>query len=288
MKPAPFEYFSPTALEEALGLLGRGGDIKVLAGGQSLVPAMSFRLATPEAIVDLNGIRDLGLDRIAIEGTELVVGMLARHRALETSEVPGPLGALLADTARLVGHLPIRVRGTFAGSLAHADPAAEWPMLVLLLDASIVARSASGGRVIAAADFFEGPFTTALQEDEIITEVRLPLLSDAGTAVFEQSRTAGDFATVAVAAAVTVTDGLVSDARIAAAGVEGRPLRFTDAEALLLGGRPGPEEFEEAGRIAFRAVDPISDATASADYRRYLVGVLVRRALEHASSRPTS
>ncbi|HZJ51802.1 MAG TPA: xanthine dehydrogenase family protein subunit M [Actinomycetota bacterium] len=283
MKPAPFEYFAPTDIEEALELLGRGGDVKVLAGGQSLVPAMSFRLATPEAIVDLNGIRDR--DRVAIDGDELVVGMLARHRALETSAVPGAVGALLVDTARLVGHLPIRVRGTFSGSLAHADPAAEWPMLALALDASILARSAAGSRVIAAADFFEGPFTTALREDEIITEVRLLLLPDAGTAVLEQSRTAGDFATVAVVAVVIVTDGTVSYARVAAAGVEGRPVRFADAESLLLGSRPEPEVFAEAGRVAAESIDPLSDATASADYRRHLVEVLVRRALDQARSR---
>lgn len=286
MKPAPFEYFAPTEIEEALDLLDRGGDVKVLAGGQSLVPAMSFRLATPEAIVDLNGIRNQ--DRVVVDGPELVVGMLARHRALETSAVPGPLGALLADTARFVGHLPIRVRGTFVGSLAHADPAAEWPMLALLLDASIVARSSTGSRVISAADFFEGPFTTALQENEIITEVRLPLLPVAGTAVLEQSRTAGDFATVVVAAVVAVTHGTVSDVRVASAGVEGRPLRFTDAESLLLGSRPEPGVFAEAGRMAADRVDPISDATASADYRRHLVEVLVRRALDQARSRPAA
>ncbi len=281
MKPAPFEYFTPSDIEEALELLGRGGDVKVLAGGQSLVPAMSFRLATPDAIVDLNGIAEQ--DRLAIDGGELVVGMLARHRTLETGAVPGALGKLLADTARFVGHLPIRVRGTFAGSFAHADPAAEWPMLALALDASIVTRSAAGGRVIAAADFFEGPFTTALREDEIITEVHLPLLKDAGTTVLEQSRTAGDFATVAVIAVVMVTDGTVSDARIAAAGVEGRPVRFTDAETDLLGNHPGPEVFAHAARIAAEGVDPLSDATASADYRRHLVEVLVQRALDQAS-----
>jgi aerobic carbon-monoxide dehydrogenase medium subunit len=283
MKPAPFEYFAPTEIEEALDLLDRGGDVKVLAGGQSLVPAMSFRLATPEAIVDLNGIRNQ--DRVVVDGPELVVGMLARHRALETSAVPGPVGELLADTARLVGHLPIRVRGTFAGSLAHADPAAEWPMLTLLLDASIVARRSTGSRVISAGDFFEGPFTTALRENELITEVRLPLLPVAGTAVLEQSRTAGDFATVAVAAVVNITEGIVSDARVAATGVEGRPLRFTDAESLLLGSRPENRVFEEAGRMAADGVDPISDATASADYRRHLVKVLVRRAVDQARSR---
>ena len=283
MKPAPYEYFAPADIEEALELLGRGGDVKLLAGGQSLVPAMSFRLATPEAIVDLNGIVDR--DAVAIEKEELVVGMLARHRALETSAVPGALGTLLADTARLVGHLPIRVRGTFAGSLAHADPAAEWPMLALALDASMVARSAAGSRMIAAADFFEGPFTTALREDEIIIEVRLPLLADAGTAVLEQSRTAGDFATVAVVAVVIIRDGMVSDARIAAAGVEGRPGRFADAESLLLGIRPNPEVFAHAARMAAEQVDPVSDATASADYRRHLLEVLVCRALKQTQSR---
>ena len=283
MKPASFEYFAPADIEEALELLGRGGDVKLLAGGQSLVPAMSFRLATPEASVDLNGIVDR--EGVATAKEELVVGMLARHRALETSAVPGALGPLLADTARLVGHLPIRMRGTFVGSLAHADPAAEWPMLALALDASIVARNAAGGRVIAAADFFEGPFTTALREDEIITEVRLPLLPAAGTAVLEQSRTAGDFATVAVLAVLMVANGTVSDARVAAAGVEGRPVRCAETEMHLRGSRPEPKAFAQAGRIAAEGVDPLSDTTASADYRRHLVEVLVRRALDQARSR---
>jgi carbon-monoxide dehydrogenase medium subunit len=158
-------------------------------------------------------------------------------------------------------------------------------MLALAVDATIVARCSTGSRIISATDFFEGPFTTVLREDEIITEVRLPLLPAGGAAVLEQSRTAGDFATVAVVAVLIVLDGIVSDARLAAAGVEDRPLRLSEAESLLLRNRPEPELFAEAGRIAAALVDPISDATASASHRRRLVDVLVRRALEQARSR---
>lgn len=283
MKPAPFRYLAPTHIDEALESLARPeGDAKVLAGGQSLVPAMNFRLAAPEILIDINRIN--GFDDVHERDGDLVIGMLARHTDFEVAVSNDPLGHLLAHTARLVGHLPIRVRGTFAGSLAHADPAAEWCMLAQALDATIVARSVSGERLIHARDFFDGPFTTSLGSDEIITEVHLPMLGSAGCAVREKSHTAGDFATVAVVAVVELTAGSISRARIAAAGVEGRPVRATDAEALLTGAPPDRDTLEAAARTAAENTSPIADTLASTDYKRHLVEVLLVRALEDAAT----
>ena len=281
MKPSPFEYLAARDLDEALdALAAHDGEAKVLAGGQSLVPAMNFRLATPSLLVDINRIE--GLATLYADGEALVIQSLVRHADLEVPVVDDATPLLLARVARLVGHLPIRVRGTFAGSLAHADPAAEWCMLAAALDATIVARSARGERRIAAGEFFEGLFTTALAGDEVITEVHLPLLGDAGTGFREKSQTAGDFATVATLATCRIEDGLVSEVRLAIAGAGATPVRASRAESLLLGREATPEAIALVARIAAEDVDPHSDAHCSADYRRHLVEVLSRRALEDA------
>ena len=281
MKPSPFEYLAARDLDEALdALAAHDGEAKVLAGGQSLVPAMNFRLATPSLLVDINRIE--GLATLHADGEALVIQSLVRHADLEVPVVDDATPLLLARVARLVGHLPIRVRGTFAGSLAHADPAAEWCMLAAALDATIVARSARGERRIAAGEFFEGLFTTALAGDEVITEVHLPLLGDAGTGFREKSQTAGDFATVATLATCRIEDGLVSEVRLAIAGAGATPVRASRAESLLLGQEATPEAIALVARIAAEDVDPHSDSHCSADYRRHLVEVLSRRALEDA------
>jgi len=281
VKPSPFDYLAPGHLDEALGALAEHeGEAKLLAGGQSLVPAMNFRLATPSVLVDLNRIE--GLASVHVGDGELVIQSLVRHRALENPATYDATALLLARASRLVGHLPIRVRGTFAGSLAHADPAAEWCMLAVALDATIVARSVRGTRRIAATEFFEGLFTTALAEDEIITEVRLPLLGNAGTGFREKSQTAGDFATVATIAACALDDGIVADARLAIAGAGATPVRAGRAESLLVGREATPDAIADAARAAAEDVEPSSDAHASADYRRHLVEVLARRALDDA------
>lgn len=281
MKPASFEYFAPEDIDEVIELLDqRAGDAKLLAGGQSLVPAMNFRLATPAAIVDLNRVG--GLDNLRVEEGELVIDMLVRHRALERKVLDDPLGKLLAQVSHFVGHLPIRVRGTVAGSLAHADPAAEWCLVAIALNATIVARSLRGERRIPATDFFEGLFTTALEPNEVITQVRLPLLGRAGTGFCEKSHTAGDFATIATVAVLQLDDGLITDARVGVAGAESRPVRADRAETELQGSEATPEALAGAAHSAAEAVDPISDAFCSADYRRHLVEVLTRRALESA------
>ena len=282
MKPASFDYFAPASLDEALGLLAHhDGEAAVLAGGQSLVPAMNFRLATPAALVDIN--RIAGHDGVRAEGSEVTIDMLARHADVERCAVDDPLARLLARTARFVGHLPIRVRGTFAGSLAHADPAAEWCLLAVALDASIVATSTRGERRIRAGEFFEGPFTTALALDEIITVVHLPLLGRAGAGVCEKSHTAGDFATVAAVATLRLDGDEVAEARLAVGGAEGRPLRVHEAEAALRGAPPEPAALDAAARTVAEVIDPVSDATCSGDYRRHLAEVLARRALEEAA-----
>lgn len=282
MKPPQFEYRDPQSLDEALALLGEAGeDGKVLAGGQSLVPLLNFRLAHPGMLIDIN--RLPGLNRIEPDRERVAIGALVRHRELEQPALPEPLGTLFAETARYVGHLPIRVRGTFGGSLAHADPAAEWCVLARLLDADVVARSADRERVIPAAELFETVFTTSLSPEELITEVRFPLLGPSvRTGFLEFSRRAGDFAIVATATTLRMEDGRIREARIALGGVSDVPLRAEQAEQVLVGEEPDQTVFQAAAEAAGEEVDPIGDIHGSADYRRDLVRVLVRRVLERA------
>lgn len=282
MKPASFAYHRASSAEEATTLLAELGDeAKVIAGGQSLVPLMAFRLARPSALVDVNPIADLRYVRR--EGDLLRVGALARHRDLEMTSDPGVLNGfgILPRAARWIGHYPIRTRGTFGGSIAHADPTAEWCMLALLLDAEIVARGPAGTRVVPAGDFFRGLFTTALEPDELLVEVRFPRPAPRA-AIREFARRQGDFAIVAAAVALDMEDGDVRSARVALAGVSDRPVRSADAEAVLAGARADAAAFEEAGRVAAAALDPPSDIHGSGEYRREVAAVLVRRALEGA------
>jgi carbon-monoxide dehydrogenase medium subunit len=284
MKPAAFEYRAPRSVAEALDLLAEHGDeAKVLAGGQSLVPAMNFRLARPSVLIDINRIAEL--DRLGTADCELRIGALTRHVAFEKRVDEGPLGALLTEVVRHIGHLPIRVRGTFAGSLAHADPAAEWCLVAATLDAVIVARSRAGERSIGAGDFFQSILTTALRPDEIIAEVRLPVLDSSWRFGFaEFSRRAGDFALGMALALLRLEGGRIAEARIGVGGAGDRPLRIAAAEQLLCGVGSNPEAFAEAARIAAAAVDPFEDIHASVAYRRDLVRAMTRRALERAAA----
>ena len=282
MKPAPFDYHAPRSVGEAVELLAaHGDDAKILAGGQSLVPAMNFRLARPAVLVDINRIAEL--DFCATNDRVLRIGALARHTRFERAVTEGPLGMLLADVVRYIAHLPIRVRGTFAGSLAHADPAAEWCVVAATLDAEIRARGKDGERTIDAAAFFRSILTTALRPDELITEVRLPALGpDWRFGFAEFSRRAGDFA-LGMALAVLRLDGArITEARIGIGGAGDRPLRISEAERTLEGTMPGPEALAEAGAIAAAKVDPFEDLHATAAYRRDLVRVMTKRALERA------
>jgi carbon-monoxide dehydrogenase medium subunit len=282
VKPAPFAYRAPTTVEEAVDVLAAEGDrAKVLAGGQSLVPAMNLRLARPEVVVDINRIDGAG--DVRVEDGTVTIGPLVRHAALARNEVPGGLGRLLAETAVLVGHAPIRERGTFCGSLAHADPAAEWCTLVTALGGEMVARRAAGERRIPADAFFETVFTTALEPDELLVEARLPLLGPTWRhGVAEHSRRAGDFALAVAVALVDVHEGRIGAARIAVGAVSGRPLRLPGAEAVLVGQVPTPELLRAAAAAAAGSVEPHGDLHGSAAYRRQLAGVVVRRAVERA------
>jgi carbon-monoxide dehydrogenase medium subunit len=282
VKPAAFSYHAPRSLDEALDLLALHGDEgKLLAGGQSLVPAMNFRLARPAVLIDIN--RIAALDFLGAEDGWLRIGALTRHVAFERPVAAGPLGTLLPRIARDVAHLPIRVRGTFAGSLAHADPAAEWTLAATTLGAEILARSSAGERVLAADGFFRTAFTTALRPDELITEVRLPLLGDAWRCGFmEFSRRKGDFALAMALAVVRLEGGRIAEARIGVGGAEHRPRRIEAAEQVLVGASAGKEAFAEAGAAVAAALEPASDIHASAEYRRDLAGVMTRRALAAA------
>jgi carbon-monoxide dehydrogenase medium subunit len=284
MKPAPFEYHAPRTIDEALAALARVApeDGRVLAGGQSLVPAMALRLALPPHLVDINGVQ--GLDRIAVEGNELVIGACARHAAFEQPVADGPLGALLARVVRHIAHYPIRTRGTFCGSLANADPASEWCLVAVTLGATLAARSVRGERRIAAADFLKGPMTTALASDELLAQARLPLLP-AGTrfGFREFSRRAGDFA-IAMALAAWRPDGnVMKDVRLGVGGAEANPRRIAEAERLLEGKPASPQAFAAAADAVAKAVAPLDDIRYPREYRRDVVRAMARRALEDAA-----
>lgn len=279
MKPAAFHYERPHDVGEILDLLAEHGDeAKILAGGQSLVPMMNFRLARPAVIIDIGAVP--GLDQVTRDGEKVTIGTRVRHIELERPSLEGPLGSILADAARQVGHMPIRLRGTFGGSIAHADPAAEWCLLARMLDADVAVVSSRGERVINAVDLFQSAFITSVADDELLTEVRLPWLGpDWKTGFSEFSRRAGDFAVVAVASAVRLADGRIVEARLGAAGVGAIPVRLTQAEAALVGQPLGPDAIDAASEVAGGEVDPRGDIHGSVDYRRDLVRALTRRAL---------
>jgi carbon-monoxide dehydrogenase medium subunit len=284
VKPAAFDYFRPASLSEALALLaGYKDDGKILAGGQSLVPAMNFRLARPSVLIDINDLREL--DYLRANSDALHIGALTRHAAFHRPVVEGPLGALLSKVVRHIAHYPIRQRGTFAGSLAHADPASEWCLVATTLDAGILARSERGERLIAAGDFFKGTFTTALAPDEVLAEIRLPAMTgDWRTGFYEFSRRAGDFALGMALVALKLDAGLVRDARLGVGGVADRAIRLQELEKRLIGQPASQEMIEIIAREAWAMVDPLSDIHASSEYRRDLVATSLKRALGEAAA----
>jgi CO/xanthine dehydrogenase FAD-binding subunit len=286
MKPPPFEYLSPATLDEALGMLGEYGDrAKVLAGGQSLVPLLNFRLVRPEIIVDLNAIGTLA--EIRADDGGLAIGALARQRAVERSPLVRERCPLMAEAMPLIGHFQIRNRGTVGGSLAHADPAAELPAVAVAVGAELVVRSARGERRVPAREFFVSYLTTALGPDELLTEVRIPAPpAGSASAFLEVSRRHGDFALVGVAVRLTLDGGgVATGAAVAVTGVGPTPVVADRAIETLVGQRPTPEVFEEAGRRVSEALSPDGDIHASADYRKHVAGVLTRRALARALER---
>jgi aerobic carbon-monoxide dehydrogenase medium subunit len=283
LKPAAFKYQRANTVEEGIEQLTELGDeAKLLAGGQSLVAMMNFRLVRPSALVDITPIPDL--QYLEPDGEGLKVGALTPHRWIEEMEDPDLLEdfSVLKEAARWVGHYPIRTLGTFGGSIAHADPSAEWCMLAVLLDAEIVAVGPEGERVIPASDFFQGFFMTALEPDEMVVEVRFPEPAPHAS-IQEFARRAGDFAIVSAAVSLDVRDKECHSARVVLGGVSDVPLRVPEAERVLERGDISREAFDEAGQEAAKAIDPPSDVHGDADYRRDLSAVLVRRALTEAA-----
>ncbi len=281
MKPAPFDYVRASTVDEAVAALAASnGEAKVLAGGQSLVPMLNFRIVDTSIFVDINGIQ--GLDRIE-ETTDggLRIGALARHFALETSDLVKDRFPVLHEAMKHVAHLAIRNRGTIGGSLSHADPAAELPTMAVLLDAKIITARASGGREIAAADFFVAPLTTTLEPDEIIVAVELPGLAPGTGWGFEEfAQRRGDFAVAGVSAIVSMDGKSVTESRIALMGLHDTPVRAHAAEAALL-----DDGIDAAAAAARLDAEPMNDLHGSADYRRHLAEVLTRRVLTAAMER---
>jgi len=289
MKPAPFIYMAPATLEEAITLLvAHGETAKLLAGGQSLVPMMNFRLARPEQVIDLNRVQ--GLDYITERDGMLVVGAMTRQRSLERSELIRQHYPLLLEATELIGHAAIRNRGTVGGSLAHADPAAELPAVLLAYGGSVIVQGPQDTRQVAAEELFLTYFTTALAPDEILTEVRFPRWPQGtGWCFMEESRRHGDFAMVGVAALLTLdAERRCTRVAVALTGVGGVPYNIVEAPAILIGQVPDETRIAEVAQAAAAGVEPDGDLHASAEFRRHLSGVLTRRALHQAIARAMS
>jgi carbon-monoxide dehydrogenase medium subunit len=282
MYPASFEYFAPESLDEALTILERFGDeAKVLAGGQSLIPLMKLRFASPRALVDINRID--GLDDLREENGHLRIGALVRHKTCERSELLRGRYGVLGSAARQIADPIVRNLGTVAGSLAHADPQGDWPSVMLATRAEVVARGSDGERTIPIDELLEGPFTTTLRPTEIVTEVRVPAPpSRAGGAYEKLERKVGDFATVGVAVHVALANGHVESAGIALTAVGPTNVRATAAEQALAGSAAEDAAIEEAARLAAEAAQPHADIRGTVEYKRNAVRVLTARALRTA------
>ncbi|MBV9565986.1 MAG: xanthine dehydrogenase family protein subunit M [Bradyrhizobium sp.] len=281
MKPAPFDYVAPSTVEAAIeALVAANGEGKILAGGQSLVPLLNFRMVRPAVLIDINRIE--GLSFIELRGDKIAIGALTRHRALERSQLIAEKLPVMKAAMRHVAHVAIRNRGTIGGSLSHADPAAELPMLALFYGATIVAQGASGRRHIAAEDFFVDALTTCLAPEEIVVEIEFPLLAHDGWGFEEMSRRFGDFALACIAVAIRRGGDVLDDLRVAAMGVGDTPLRLRMVEDQLRGAAIDGSMPERLAQLVSASVSPNSDVHASADYRRHLAGVLAKRALTTA------
>ena len=285
MKPAAFDYHAPATLAEAVQIIGDAEDARVLAGGQSLVPMLAIRLAQPQVLVDLNGIPELGY--IRRDNGHVAIGAMTRQRQVEQDPLIRQAVPVLAAAVEQVGHVTIRNRGTVGGSVAHADPAAELPTVMVGLRASLVVTGPAGSRVVPAAEFFQSYFTTSLQPGEILTELRVPVSPPrTGWAFEELARRHGDFAVAAVMATTTLAaDGRIAVARLAIAGAGPTPIAATAAEAALVGHEPSAAVITEAAAAVAAASQPVDDIHGTADYRRHVVAVLARRALSAAVTR---
>lgn len=283
MKPPKFDYLRPNTVDEAVAALAAAnGDGKIIAGGQSLMPMLNFRLLNPAVLIDINRIAELNFLEEQPDGG-LRIGSLTRHHTLETSPVVKRLFPVLNAAMAHVAHLAIRNRGTIGGSITHADPAAELPLMMVLLDGEITLASPNGRRTVTAMEFFIGALTSAVEEDEIVVEVRLPALPPKhGWAFEEVARRSGDFALAAVGVILSVDAGRVTEVRVGVMGVGDTPMRMFDAENILLEQTFNESTINEVVRAVREAVEPATDLHASADYRRHLVGILVQRALASA------
>jgi carbon-monoxide dehydrogenase medium subunit len=285
MKPAPFKYYAPRSVDEAVALLGdfASDDGRILAGGQSLLPTMAFRMVKPAHLIDINRIAVLaGVD---VDGKRIRIGACTRHAAFEApGRIPGPLGALLRKVVHNIAHPPIRSRGTFCGSIANADPSSEWLCTAAALDADVIARSRRGERRIPIADYCKGVMTTDLQDDEMIVAVELPVLPEGTRSGFvEFSRRKGDFAVAMVLVTYREERGHAADVRIAVGGVEPIPRRIAEAEAVLSGAPVREETFAAVAEAVADAVTPMEDMQIAAEYRRALARTLTFRALRSAA-----
>jgi carbon-monoxide dehydrogenase medium subunit len=287
MKPAPFEYVAPASLAEALAVMAaHGSEAKLLAGGQSLVPVMNFRLAQPAMIVDLNNLGELsGVQR---ENGVIRLGAMVRHRQLEFDETVAGLLSLLHETMPFIAHPQIRNRGTLGGSLAHADPAAELPVVAVLLNGRFHLQSQNSSRWVNASDFFTGLFTTALEPEEILTEVELPILREhTGYAFMELARRHGDYAQAGVAVTVRLDEaGVCQEARLVYLNVGEVPMEARETAVSLQGQLLNEDTIKAAAEMATQnEIEPTSDVHATADYKRHLAKVLTIRALQQAKEK---
>jgi aerobic carbon-monoxide dehydrogenase medium subunit len=284
MKPPELDYVTPISLDEVVDTLRREPDAKILAGGQSMLPLLNFRLAAPSLLVDLA--RVPGLDAIELDGGTARIGAMVRQRRAEEHAELAEAIPLFHEALRHVAHPQIRSRGTIGGSVAHADPAAELPAVLLALDGRIQARGPAGARTVAAGDLFAGFLTTTLSPDEVLTTVELPAApARTGAACVELSRRAGDYALCGVVAQVTLDDGLAADVRVALFGVGQQPVRARATEEIVCGEHPDADRVAAAADYAAEGLDPADDVHATASYRRHLARVLTRRALTVALER---
>ncbi len=285
MIPSAFEYHSPTSVEDAIGLLGQyGDDAKLLAGGHSLIPLMKLRLAAPEHVIDLGRVQ--GLSYIREEGGTIAIGAMTTHAAVAASDLLRSRLPVLAEAAASIGDVQVRNRGTIGGSIAHADPGADLPGAMLALNAEFVARGPGGTRTIAAPDFFTGLLSTALEPNEVLTEIRVPALpTGSGSTYLKFANQASGYAIVGIAAIVTLSGGTVSDARVGISGVAEMASRATATEQALRGQPPSADAVKRAAQQAAEGLEPLGDIHASAEYRSHLVRVFAERALNTAIAR---
>jgi len=285
MLPAPFEYHAAKSMDEALGLLDTlGEDAKILAGGQSLIPLLKLRFASPAHLVDINGIKEL--DFIEEGDGTLRIGPLFRHKAAERSSLLASRYHVMADAAPQIADPIIRNRGTIAGSVAHADPSGDWGTVLLALDAELVLRSKSGSRTVKARDFFSGPFSTVLEPTEVLSEIRIPAARpQTGGAYLKLERKVGDFATVAVAVHLQMDGGKVGSAGIGLTAVGPQNIKAEQAEAALRGARLDDATIKEAAALAADAAEPKADHRGSVAYKRNVVRVFTERGLKRAYER---